>query len=621
MKKIFLLFLPFFLIILSCTEKPDDPPEEPQSNYSIELTPTSGTAYITTDTILTSDEVIELEVTIKKDGMLYTGSGVQVNFQTQGAYFAQTGTNEYFSVPTAGKAKATLFSLDAGVFEVTASLKAFDKQTGVSKSGRYTFVINPDLKVTGISSTTGSALGGEEVTIYGNGFVFPLEVYFGDQKATYISSTYNEITVQTPPHFPSCCNCNDVVDVKVTIYPKEPTEKSEVLKNIYTYIFEPISPKITAIDPSHGKNDGGDLVSIFGEGFYCEEGVLVYFGSVSAKVIECTSSKIIVETPPAYDVGVTSCSEAVDINVLNVCGGLSNSLPGAFKYGPDIKITALSQDVGFSNGGDKVTIYGQGFSSPVAVSFAGVGAQVLSVSNNEILVVTGAYYEPECSDHSGDVVVTDIDCGISASCRNCWTYRTPELRISYITPISGNYPGTIDIYGSGFFTPLEITFDESNALGYGDVTLTSIEDVLIPPFSGSYATESCIDANGCEGQRYINTGVDVNVTSITTGCSDKFQYFYYIPPDTTCRAPAPTCSISSDVSGCVITYTAESICGATYNWSSSEGTCTTPAPNTYQCTYTTSGTKTASVTIQNTGGSTSCSGSGTIEAGVNPACP
>lgn len=620
MKKVLIILLPLILIFFSCTEKPKEPKPEEKFVYTIVLTPTSGSAYINTDDTLTEQEVITLNVTIKKNGSVYM-TPVQVTFQTQGALFAESLSNTFLAVSKDGKVTANLYSNYEGVVEVNVFLKVSDASNRPSAIGSYTFSSDPNLRIDSLSPNTGTTLGGDQITIYGNGFIFPLEVYIGGNQATYVSNTYTDIVVQTPSHYSSCCGCNDIVDVKVVVNPGQTEEKSYTLNKSFTYVFEATDPVITGIDPNHGTNNGGTLVTIYGDGFYCSEGILAYFNNAPAKVIECFPNKVIVEAPPAYDVGVENCNQTVTVRVLNICGGLDATLTGAFKYGPDLKITALSSTIGLIGGGDIVTIYGQGFDAPVAVTFAGVGAQVISVSNNEIVARTGSYYDPNCSDHSGNVTVTDVDCGISASCTGCWTYITPKLNISYITPTSGDFPGAISIYGFGFYPPFDILFGSSGALGYTYVDETQITGVGIPPFTGTYDTESCTDAFGCAGTRNINTPVDISVESLSTGCSDKFSSFFYIPPDTTCHAEAPTCSITSSVSDCTITYTASTVCGATYTWTDYSGGVCAQVGNTFTCTYASSGTKLVDVTITNTGGSATCGGSRTIEAGINPACP
>lgn len=609
MKKIIIL-LPLLFFIYSCTEKPEEQKEPVSPSYTLTISPSSAVAYINTDTVLTQSEVVVITATVKKNNILYT-TPVQVTFQTQGAYFAETMSNSYLASTAQGKATATLFADTEGVYKVNVYMKAEDSNKTFSASGEYTFMVDPDLKITGVTPNTSSSLGGEQITITGNGFVFPLEVYIGENKATYISNTYNEIVVQSPKHTASCCGCNDIVDVRVVINPNQSTEKSYTLNKSFTYIFEPASPKITGVDPNHGTNDGGTLVTIYGQDFYCSEGILVYFNTAPAKIVECYINKIVVQAPPAYDAGVSNCSQQVSIRVLNICGGLDATISGAFKYGPDIKIYAVEPGVGLSGGGDIVTIYGQGFSCPVAVTFVGVGADVISCSNNQVVVRTGGILEANCSNKSGSVVVTDLDCGISATCNNCWTYISPKLEISTISPTIGNYGDAITIYGYGFYPPFRILFGNSNALGYTYVDNTQITNVLVPPFTGSYDTQNCTDAFGCNGTRNINTPVDLSVESLNTGCKGTFKSFFYEPPDTTCRAPLPTCSITTSVNNCNVVYTAGSVCGGSYTWNFGGYPCV-PTGNVLTCTFAATGTYTVSVDITNTGGTSSCSQAATV---------
>ena len=434
-KGLFLLFILLGLLV-SCTDSPTEPgPPDGgggggTTGYSISLAPEDGSAFITGDLTLTENEIIEITATVRKDGTVVTDR-IQVIFEIfgTGAAFVESGTSYYNTYTVNGTATATLFSTVTGTFTIKATARFSDNKSAYTTEN-YTFFEDPHLSITSVSPTTGSSAGGETVTITGTGFMQPLEVYFGTERAQFVTGTSTEMTVTTPIHYSSDCDTNDVVDVRVVIFPGQPAESSDTASDVYTFLFEALPPTVTGIDPNHGDTDGGTLVTVYGTNFYCGgQGLLVYFNEVSAPVVSCSPDKLVVKSPPAHDVGIDNCTTPVSVRVLNLCGGLSYSLADSFKYGPKILITAWGPTQGDAIGGTPVTIYGQGFDSPVAVTLAGVGAQVVSVSNNEIYVLSGAY-DPQgrCGNLTGPITVTDIECATSAeSDSGAWTYISPEV--------------------------------------------------------------------------------------------------------------------------------------------------------------------------------------------------
>ncbi len=155
------------------------------------------------------------------------------------------------------------------------------------------------------------------------------------------------------------------------------------------------NPSITAVLPSSGSNEGNTRVTIIGSGFVLP--VQVFFGPVEAQVLSVSFNQIIVLTPPASGAGLPNLNQTVDVRVHEVNSGLDATLTGGFRFVVPLQLTAIDnnqQEAPFS----PVTIHGQGFLAPVAVSLAGIPATVISVSATELLVLPGPL--SSCADKS-----------------------------------------------------------------------------------------------------------------------------------------------------------------------------------------------------------------------------
>jgi hypothetical protein len=628
MKKGFILVCILLGFLWACTDSPTEPGVpggggSSASGYSVTITPAQGSAFITgAPPPSMENQTIEITATVRKDGAIVS-ERLWVAFEIigSGAAFVESGNAHYSTYTANGAARATLYSTVIGTFTVKATVRVSDN-TSINTSGSYSFGESTILTITGVSPAMGTSAGGTSVTITGSGFKQPLEVYFGARRANFVSGTTTEMTVTTPVHYPSDCNANDSVDVKVVVFPGQVAEASVTAEHAYNYLFEPLSPSITGIDPNHGTNNGGTRVTIYGSGFHCGGGVLVYFNQVAGRIISCAPDKIVVETPTAQDAGIANCTQTIGVRVLNLCGGLSFNLSNAYSYGPEILITAWGPRQGSASGGNIVTIYGQGFDAPMAVSLAGVGATVLSVSNNEMRVMAGGY-DPQgkCGNYSDVISVTDIECGITVETddQEAYTYVSPELFISGISPAAGLADTLVTLSGSGMIPPLEVKFGQTNA------SVVTVSDdfttatVLAPIFPGPYLSQTCTTVpDGCPGNQALPTPVDVVVRSLYTGCTYTYKSFFYNPINPSCLPAPPTCTMTATFGAapaCTATFSVTPQCGATYDWT---GVCGVVAggSNLYSCAVTDADSPaTASVIITNAGGAATCSGSVAVTGG------
>jgi|GEM_PF-2459801 len=682
------------------------------------FSPSSQTAYILTNGPAAGANLITVTAVIRKNNAVPTDA-IQTTFQVDGGpLISESVASSWNTTAVNGTVTAHLYSTVGGMFHLKIGIVVTGYANPPTLDAVVQFVKDPHVSVTSITPGSGSIAGGDTVLITGSGFVQPLQVYFGTQPAVFISGDFNTLNVKTPAHFPSSCNANDVVDVKVVINPGQTTEQSSSLPSAFTYLSQSLIPTITALSPSngtdlggtsvtiygtnfycglgvlvyfngvptriqqcsgtqivvispsaqavgvgdctaidvkvqnvcggqsalltggykygpdvqpptitavspnHGTDQGGTQVTIYGSNFYCGDGVLVYFNTVPARIQQCSATQMVVTSPSARDVGVGNCNAAVDIKVLNICGGLAATLPGGYKYGPNIQITSNGPTEGLFTGGTTVTIYGQGFNAPVSVALAGVAGGVLNVSDSEIVVKSG-YYDPllSCADHQGSVDVTDIDCGAAAT-GGTWKYKVPKLYTSSIVDTTsgkgneGKTGDSVTITGAFFYPPVSVTFGTTN----GVVTsvspdLTTIV-VTVPQYTGTYLTQACA-ISGCPGAQNLPTPVPVTVTSLVTGCVSVFNSFFYDPADASCHLTAPTCSqfVATGIgsANCTLTFSAAtSVCGDTpaYAWTAPAGCSPTSGSGSiFTCTVASGSSGTFTATFN-----------ATISAGTAPGC-
>jgi hypothetical protein len=419
--------------------------------------------------------------------------------------------------------------------------------------GRVTLQVEEaeTLFIGSVQPSVGSPQGGETVTIEGNGFEGPVRVSFGSANAQVLSVSPTRIRVRTPTS-PNAPSETVTVPVSVTVNVNQAEEASDTLPGGFTFSpggGEIRTPVILSVSPSTGPNEGGTRVQINGEGFQAP--VQVEFGAggtfLEAQVDSVTANRIIAIAPSATGFGQALQNQSVTIRVRNLDTGRTGTLPSAFRYGSEVRITSLSPTEGPYFGGDLVTVFGQGFSAPVAVGMAGVAQVDISVTGTEIVVRTVAIRTATCADVTGPVEVVNINSGAGATGPD-WTYRVVQFTpiIFSVSPTNGPQAGGTDLTISG-----ENLFDSQAFVGgrpaqvlTGNAAGTVI--VVDTPFLplDEFNTEACDDnADGTQGERYVPTSVDVRVVNRNTTCAVTFtKAFTYNPSNTSCRndvGPAP----------------------------------------------------------------------------------
>jgi hypothetical protein len=160
--------------------------------------------------------------------------------------------------------------------------------------------------VTGVSPNTGSAAGGDTVTITGTGFTNAYDVSFGGLSAAFTVNNDGSITAITP-----ATSADGTVDVTVTDYGGTSATGAS---DLFMYADSP--PTVTGVSPSTGTAAGNDTVTISGTGLTTASSV--YFGGVAAASFTVNGDGSITAVTPAGNAGT------VDVTV-SAAGGTSTT--------------------------------------------------------------------------------------------------------------------------------------------------------------------------------------------------------------------------------------------------------------------------------------------------------
>jgi len=456
-----------------------------------------------------------------------------------------------------GQAQVTLFpGASQGTATVKAQLSTSAGAANVQIGQQATFFISS------VDPGVGSPSGDDEVRISGGGFVSPVRVVFGSAPAQVLSVTPSLIRVRTPSAVAAGVTVGvgeaKPVNVLVTINVNQPNELHDTLNNGFTYALGNgiLQPQVLSISPTTGTNDGGTTVTLVGDGFdppvqvlFGHGGAAANFNGVEATVQSVTRTRIVAVTPSARGFGQDNVNQQVDILVKNLNSGFSTVAPGYFRYGSSVLITAMSPGAGPATGGTHVTIFGQGFEAPVAVTLGGIGQIVLSVTGTEIIIQTVGVPVTTCPANgvipATGVSVTNINTGASNTAGNLtFSFQVPLPVITGISPSSGSKGLTAFISGSNFAPTVQVLFgDPTNGSSAANTVLSSSSiRVTVPPAPPGFAfnTQTCQLTPGPPptfGTQNVPTPISVTVRNLDgTGClATLSNAFLLTPDDNTCH--------------------------------------------------------------------------------------
>jgi hypothetical protein len=476
------------------------------------------------------------------------GDGIGVSFSSNFGVFEQNLLNVVSVVTQNGAATTALCSSNPGSAVVTARVD----DGGDRASATITIAFQPVAQlgpfVTFCEPSFGSPEGGTALNIRGGRFfgsAASTRVVFSaggaTREALVTDLTGDAITVVTPA-FPEAQSPSVPVEIRVTLGTNTSNPVTLSLPNCFAFGTGPSTQaSITAVLPSSGTNEGNTRVTIIGSGFRAP--LQVFFGNTEATVLSILFNQIIALTPPAFGAGADNLNSPVDVRVRLVDSGQEAVLPGGFRYVVDNVITSIGPDqLLITNLTVPVTLFGQGFQAPVAVSLAGISATVLSVSATEVVVLPGRPFVNNCQDVAGESRIVNVNTG-DVAIGPGFRYLVEQTRpvIASMSPdraqgSSGSPPVTVTFSGANVENADQARFGSRTSpvsIGTpGDSTVTAVlpqSDILTPP--------ACPTGVTVGTQIPVET-VGVTLVDLDTNCvSTPPAVFQYTLP---CVVPTPT---------------------------------------------------------------------------------
>jgi uncharacterized repeat protein (TIGR01451 family) len=289
-------------------------------------------------------------------------------------------------------------------------------------------------------------------------------------------------------------------------------------------------------------------VTIIGSGFDTVGGVQVFFGDVEATIVSVSFNQIVVLTPAAFGSGSANLNETVDVRVRNIASGREGSLTDGYRYTQPLELISIAPtEERLDQPLTPVTIFGHGFQAPVAVTFAGRAATVISVSESELVVLPARPLDPDCNNSTLSVTVTNINTGDTASGLS-FTFiggGPNQLDVSFISPTAGAAGTVVTVNGTNLPSqPQDAEVRFGNILA--TVSSSSVTELtVVAPDQPGLTNPVCpvgvsvgtlVDVPG--GSRLVT------VENVLTGCSDSAPFQYQLPcvpvTPTPTSTPSPT---------------------------------------------------------------------------------
>jgi len=179
-----------------------------------------------------------------------------------------------------------------------------------------------------LSPTSGSINGGTRVTIFGEGFQAPVQVFFGAAEAQVVSAEFSTIIVIAPDARSTNSNGSGTVTgpVPVTVVNINSNTRGSSPQD-FRYVAK---MQITAVSPLVGPAVGGTDVTIDGVGFDAPVQVLINTSPpTEAQVIRVSGTQVLIRTPALAG----ACTDtAASLTVTNVENGDSATSLTSFRF-------------------------------------------------------------------------------------------------------------------------------------------------------------------------------------------------------------------------------------------------------------------------------------------------
>jgi hypothetical protein len=329
----------------------------------------------------------------------------------------------------------------AGEAEGSITVKALDERTDGTESISHQaemidgFSYYIPLSVEQITPNRGPKSGNYPVTFAGTGFMTGTIVNFGDQRSLDVTMNLNgTMTALAPPSESGYVNVrvqnsNGTIDIPQAYYYYERLDVNQV-------------------EPAVGSINGGATITLIGQGLLEESTIL--FANRPAEVLNTDGSRLLLRLPSAMEAG------AVDIQISNDNGTIT--LEEGFIYyteeGSDFNLLGITPNRGPLQGGQTVSLAGQGLSELAEIYFGGRRADCTYINAQHIDCLTPA-------SMVGTVDITVSQNNQEQVLSNGYLYYQ-DLLLTSVFPDHGSIAGgtLVEITGVGFTNDTQVMLGE-----------------------------------------------------------------------------------------------------------------------------------------------------------------
>ena len=262
------------------------------------------------------------------------------------------------------------------VVSVTVIVEAgLPTELRVTKATAFTYtaaVLTPVVRA--VSPTSGPIDGGTRITITGDAFEAPLQVFFGSAQAQVLSVSFHQIDVMSPTARDTNANGSGAVTGPVDIRVLNVNSgKSVTATAAFRYVNK---AQITAITPNQGPFTGGTRFTIDGTGFTAP--VTVTLNGIAASIIKVSASEII---GISGAIAVVGCADSTGPTVMvNVDNGDGATGPNWIYRVLKPVITGVTTTAVTLGGNATVTVANAvGFPR---ITIGGIGASITNQTDN-----------------------------------------------------------------------------------------------------------------------------------------------------------------------------------------------------------------------------------------------
>lgn len=357
-----------------------------------------------------------------------------------------------------------------------------------------------------LSPTSGPIGGGTRVSIFGDSFQAPVQVFFGAAEAQVINTTFSEIIVMSPRASDTAPAGSGTVTGPVQVLVRNVGSGTSATSP-QTFRYTP-KMQITTINPTVGPITGGTKVTIDGTGF--DDPLAVSIGGFPAQVIRVSGTEVVAITQ--QPLGATSCGNLSGIvSVTNTENGDSATSTQQFTY-----IVPLPQVVSATS----PTTPG-GTTSVTVLNAQGIPRILIGTTP---ATITGTTTNPDGTTTFTVQVPSTLKLDTQACANGGFQAPIPTaFGVTYTSLTTG--------CTSTFANGLTVTPPNTAVLALSPTQFNPFSATVKPATAGPPAPPATVTPSPSQTVNVGNTGTaPLTITSATTTCSPLVNHFAVAVP-------------------------------------------------------------------------------------------